>query len=495
MSSTKIVATIGPATRDRETLLELSEMGMGIARLNGSHNTLEWHSETIELLRKTLPNLPILLDIPGRKIRTIDLAHEPQFETGDEIILTTDLDHDGSRKVPVNYPDFHEDISAGATILADDGTLRFTVVETDASDIVCRAENNGQLKSRKGINVPFIKLNTKEVTDKDRAMVDFARKCGVDFIGISFVSSAAHVHAIRELTKGSWPRIVAKIENLSGLENMAEVIDAADAIMIDRGDLSVETNLESVAVFQKRILETATQNGKPVIVATEMLHTMIDNPFPTKAEVSDISNAVLDGASATMLSGETAIGEHAVEAVRVMRRISDAVLDHMHEILDDLVDGNETSVPKVMGEATALICRSLPITKIIAVTISGFAARTIALHRPRQPLLAVSNDPIAARSFEILPGTQGVFIDVLFSKTSTDHIPACLESLWQKGLIELDDMLLVTAVAYPRSGNRMNLIQTHAVRDLAETMGWIESPEHTGQSSRFTHHENLNSQA
>ena len=242
--------------------------------------------------------------------------------------------------------------------------------------------------------------------------------------------------------------------------------------MIDRGDLAVETNLESVAIFQKQILNSATDRSKPVIVATELLHTMIENPFPTKAEVSDISNAVLDGASATMLSGETAVGEYAIEAVTMMQRTCSVANHYINQSIYRENVELDNSIPKVMGDAIASICQSLPITKIVAVTISGYAARVISMKNFRQPLLALSNDVMAAKSFNILPGTQGVFVDIPFSKISTDHVPECLSILWQRKLINLDDMLLVTAVAYPRSGNRMNLIQTHNVRDLAETMGW-----------------------
>tara|TARA_A100001037_G_C15074585_1_gene601107 strand:- start:139 stop:987 length:849 start_codon:yes stop_codon:yes gene_type:complete len=280
------------------------------------------------------------------------------------------------------------------------------------------------------------------------------------------------VETIRGPTTGSWPRIVAKIENSGGLKNMNEIIDAADAIMIDRGDLAVETNLESVAISQKQILNSATDKSKPVIVATELLHTMIENPFPTKAEVSDISNTILDGASATMLSGETALGQYAVESVAMMRRTSAVTNQYINQSAYREYLKLEDSIPKVMGDATASICQSLPITKIIAVTISGYAARVISMKNFRQPLLALSNDVMAAKSFNILPGTQGVFVDIPFSKISTDHVPECLSILWQRKLIDLDDMLLVTAVAYPKSGNRMNLIQTHNVSDLAEIMGW-----------------------
>ncbi len=472
MSLIKIVATIGPISDNAEMLRALSDAGMNVARLNGSHNTLDWHAQTIRLIRDTLPETPILLDIPGRKIRTTDLDIEPRFLAGDRVVLTTDISHDGSAKVPVNYAHLHEDIVSGATVHADDGTIRFTVIKVEGQDIHCRAETAGTLKSRKGINVPGLKFRTSLVTDRDRDLVAFARENEVDFIGISFVESSEHIDAIRNLTGGTWPRIVSKVENQAGLDNVDEVASATDVVMIDRGDLSVETNLENLAIFQKNILDAGSRHSKPVIVATEMLHTMIENPFPTKAEVSDISNTVLDGAAATMLSGETAVGAHAVEAVATMRRVSNAALTHLQKQRDGDKNQETPTVAQSVGQAISLLCRTLPITKVVAITISGFAAQVVASYLPRQPILAVSNDKIAARSFNIIPGTTGVFADIPYPKTTTDHIPTCIELLWRSDLISDDDMILVTALAYPRSGNRMNMIETHVVGDLAETLGW-----------------------
>ncbi len=475
MNRTKIVATIGPASRSEEQIAALVAAGMNIARLNASHSDLDWHAETIARLRRVAPEIPILMDIPGRKIRTTRLAHEPSFKTGERIILTTDTSHDGTEKIPVNYAALHEDLSAGNTILADDGTLRFTVESVEGQDITCIAENDGSLRSAKGINVPFVTLRTELVTDRDQMMVKFAEENTVDFIGISFVESADHVNRIRSLTNGVSPRILAKIENQGGLNNMTEVIDAADAIMIDRGDLSVETNIKQLALFQKRILAAATQGAKPVIVATEMLHTMIENPFPTKAEVSDITNAILDGAAATMLSGETAAGRYPVEAVATMREIVDSASTHVQDRLDAETSESTlkpNSMPDAMRSAIGLLCRSLPITKIVAITRSGYAARMVSATNPKQPILAVSDDERMARSYNLLSGTKGIFVEIGFERKNTNHIPECLHALYQRGELNIDDVILVTAVSYPKSGNRMNLIETHAVGDLAETLGW-----------------------
>lgn len=470
MSRSKIICTIGPVSANAESLRALHDAGMSVARLNGSHADLDWHRATISLIRETLPATPILLDIPGRKIRTVGLRVEPSFKTGDIIVLTTDQSHDGSEKVPVNYLDLHRDLAPEQAVLADDGTLRFTVTKIEGQDIHCRAEVDGQLKSKKGINVPQVSLRTKSVTDKDRNMIAFARETGVDFIGISFVESASHVAEIRDAIGKKGPRIVSKVENQGGLAHVAEIAEASDAIMIDRGDLSVETNLEAVALNQKLIINAAREHGKPVIVATEMLHTMIDNSYPTKAEVSDITNAILDGCAATMLSGETAIGKHAIDAVSLMRRVSDNASAYRQ---NEIAAKNPVrDVPQAIEDAIALICMELPVDKIVAITLSGFAAEKLATRQPGQPILAVTNDPSTARAANLLYGVEGVLVDVAFSKTSTDHIADCIESLWRMGKLSETDMVLVTAVGYPTSGNRMNLIQTHVVSDLIQSLGW-----------------------
>lgn len=472
MSQTKIVCTIGPTSESPESLKELRRAGLSVARLNGSHNSLEWHGDTVARIREFLPNVPILLDIPGRKIRTLQLAHEPEFDVGDEIILTTDQSHDGSRKVPVGHPTLHEQLAPNATILADDGTLEFTVIRVSGPDIICRAETAGKLKSRKGINIPKVRLVSEMITDRDRKMVQFAKDFGIDFIGLSFVESAEQIQAIRSLTGGSWPRIVSKVENQGGLDNLSEIIRATDALMIDRGDLSAETSFETVSLFQKRILKEAKSVGMPVVVATEMLHTMVENSYPTKAEISDITNSILDGCSATMLSGETAMGAHPVRAVEVMRAVADAADSHIQGDLDDPNEQPELEAPRAMERAVAMLCRTLPITKIVAITVSGFAARMIASHRPRQPILAVSNDPIAARSFNLYPGVEGIHIDMVFPKDSADHIMDCVEELWRRGKLENQDMIAIIALSYPKSGNRMNHLQTHVVGDLVDALGW-----------------------
>jgi len=463
----KIIATIGPKTANKYFLKKLEKSGMSIARLNGSHNQLSWHKTTIKLIQEVLPNIPILFDIPGKKIRTIQLKHEPSFLKGEQIILTTDQSFDGNIKVPVNNLNLHLSLSKNDIILADDGTLKFTVIRIKNKDIVCRAESSGQLKSAKGINVPYVNVKGPLVTERDSKLIKFCKNNKVDFVGISFVESAKHVEKIRNLIKGNSPRIVAKVENGNGLKNVREITKATDVIMIDRGDLSTETDLENLAIYQKQIIKTGSFYSKPVIVATEMLHTMIKNPIPTKAEVMDISNAVLDGASATMLSGETAIGTYPIEAVKIMKKVSDSVILNSNEVMNKKID-----IPEAIGKSIVQLCNMLPITKIITLTITGYAARMLSSQAPSQPILAVSNDQMTARSFNMLQGTKGIYVDVKFRKDSLEHVMECLEILWKRKEILKNDCILITSLAYPNKGRRMNNIQTYYVSDLINNLKW-----------------------
>ncbi len=468
---TKIVATIGPRTNTDDVIRKLVEAGMDVARINGAHADLDWHSATIDCLRRIAPDVPIIFDLPGRKVRTGDLESDQRFEAGDQLTFTTSIDSGGGGKIPLIGAVPRGRLAVGDVLKAEDGAASLVVVALEGEDVVCRAESAGTLRSRKGISLPP-SPRPGLLTERDREMIEFAKHRGVDFVGLSFVVSAEHVQRARAVAGSDGPRVIAKIENQEALDHLEEIADAADALLLDRGDLSVETSLESLIIWQKRILKVAGSAAKPVIVATEMLHSMIENPFPTKAEVCDISNAVLDGASAVMLSGETAVGKYPVEAVALMQRITGAAAAHEQVHFDHQVNDRRRSIPPAIAEALALLSRRLPITKIVAITRAGFAARMAAASRPRQPILAVSNDAAAARSFNLLPGTEGVYVDVEFSRTTTDHIARCLEILWRRGKVTDDDLVLVTSLGYPRSGNRMNMIQTHSIADLREALEW-----------------------
>ncbi|MDN7178280.1 pyruvate kinase [Caballeronia sp. SEWSISQ10-4 2] len=469
MAKTTIVATIGPASDNRSTLLALHRAGMTVARLNGSHSSLDWHKATIALIRETLPELPILLDIPGRKIRTIQLRVEPSFHVGDRVILTTDLSHDGSEKVPVNYDQFHSKIRVGVRIYADDGTLSFLVEEVSGRDVKVVAETAGTLKSRKGINVPEIDLGQELVTLRDREMITFAKSTGVDFVGISFVESSQHVEAIRSLIDAATPQIVAKVENQGGLDHLDEIAKATDIIMIDRGDLSVETSIDHVSIYQKKIISQAQQYGKPVIVATELLHSMIESPLPTKAEISDVTNSVIDGASAVMLSGETAVGKFPVEAVARLRSIVTLAEAHRHASAPALA--NTAASHNDLRAATQALARTLPISKIVVLSRTGYAARLVSMAQIQQPIIAVGNDTALVRSWNLLPGTVGVHlphVNIIADSAGT----IALEALWISGHITQSDVVLVVLATTNDADASLSFLQTVRVGQLAEQQAW-----------------------
>lgn len=437
MTVSRVIATIVPVSNNSATLNSLRSAGMSVARLNGSHNTPQWHEETVKLLRETVPDVPILLDIPGRKIRTLQLAHEPSFLRHDTIILTTDITHDGSEKVPVGYARLHEKLSVGDKVYADDGTLSFDVTRIEGQDIYLRANMDGTLRSRKGINVPGIDLGQSLVTEKDKAMIEFARSIGVDYVGISFVESRDHIEAIRALINGPTPRIVAKVENSGGIKHLEEVIDAADVIMIDRGDLAVETSIDHVALYQKQILSAAARAGKPTIVATEMLHSMIENPLPTKAEVSDITNAVLDGATAVMLSGETAIGRYPIEAVTRISRIASLAAAQQSE---------PAAQPQVVAQndirtAIRALASALPLTRLIVLSLTGYSVRIAALSGTGLPIIAIGNNEQITRSWNLLPGVTSIAIEDDFSQIAFDE-NILLPGLLKENLIHEDDYVV-----------------------------------------------------
>ena len=472
MNRVKIVATIGPRTDNPESLIAMRQAGMDIARLNGSHADLDWHQRTIELLHHTVPDVPVLLDIPGRKVRINGLKRDLPVAEGSSVVLTGNQLRRDNGNVVVDDPKFHTNVSPGDYVLIDDGSISLVVAGVDGENVMCHAQHSGIIRNGKGVHVPGARLLMELLSKKDRELIVLAAEQKVDFLGASFVSTSSDVRSIREALGRGGTEIVSKIETAQAVENLGEILEVSDALMIDRGDLSLDTDIEGVALLQKRILAQANESACPVIVATELLQSMIDNPVPTKAEIGDITSSVLDRASALMLSAETAVGQFPVESISVMRRVADKASAYLQDSLD--VDNHKGTqrVPQAIGDAIALICRNLDVTKIVAITISGFAARMVSAKMPRQPILAVTNDSNAARRFNLLPGTKGIFVDIPFSRTSMEHIPSCLELLWRRGELIDEDLILVTAVGYPRSGNRMNLIQTHRVGDLHESLGW-----------------------
>jgi pyruvate kinase len=470
---TKIVCTIGPKTEDVLSIASLIESGMTMARLNGSHNTLEWHIAVIQRIREVDPFLPILFDLPGRKIRTSQSNKDLTFDKHDQVVFTTNQHYLGVNKVVVNYEKLHLDLKAGDTLLADDGTLKFSVLEIRGDDISCRAEISGTLKPAKGINVPYIKMSAPLVSEKDSARIEMCKEHGVDFVGVSFVDSGEQLKEVYKHLSGSPTEVIAKVENQFGLDNLDSIIQNAFGILIDRGDLGAETKISNIPLMQKRIITTANKYGKPVIVATEMLHTMIDNPFPTKSEVNDIANAVLDGASALMLSGETAVGEYPFEACKLMQEVALVTEETLtsNRSFDVEIENNTSGV---VAKCINLACANLDITKIIAVTFSGFSARMISLYRPKQSILVVTESIQKCRQLNLLWGVQASVSEFSFTPTDPNNSKDALKSLYEKGELVSEDTAIVTAVRYPnpKVNTTMNFFEVHKIQDLIEIFSW-----------------------
>ncbi|MDB4188294.1 pyruvate kinase [bacterium] len=472
-NKTKIVCTIGPKTEDVPSISRLIEAGMTMARLNGSHNNLDWHIAVIKRIREVDPYLPILFDLPGRKIRTSQSNKNLAFDKQDQVVFTTDQHYSGFNKVVINYEKLHLDLKAGDTLLADDGTLKFTVLEIRGVDIFCQADVSGVLKPAKGINVPYIKMSAPLVSEKDSARIEMCKEQGVDFVGVSFVDSGEQLQEVYKQLSGSSIEVIAKVENQFGLDNLDSIVQNAFGILIDRGDLGAETKISNIPLMQKKIIKTANKYGKPVIVATEMLHTMIDNPFPTKSEVNDIANAVLDGASALMLSGETAVGDYPFEACRLMQEVALVTEESLNSNSGfDFEIENNTS--DVVAKCINLACASLDITKIISVTYSGFSARMISLYRPKQSIFVVTDTVEKCRQLNLLWGVQASVSEFSFTPTDANNTKDALKNLYKKGVLVSKDTVIITAVRYPnpKVNTTMNFFEIHRIQDMTEIFSW-----------------------
>jgi pyruvate kinase len=417
MSKTKIVCTIGPASWDDRTLTQLMTAGMNVCRLNFSHGTRQEHAETIARIRAVAAGLDlpvaILQDLAGPKIRTgtmgsgtVTLAQGAVFT-----LTSRDVPGDGN-EVGLTYPELPAIMRPGDTILLADGLLELVVEKADATDIVCRVVTGGELGSSKGINLPSRTLDTPALTAKDRADLEFGIAQDVDFVALSFVRSAADVRAAKEIIAAAGSRIpvIAKIEKFEALDNIDGIIAEAGGIMVARGDLGVEIPLEKVPRAQKMIIAKTNLAGKPVITATQMLRSMVDNPRPTRAEVTDVANAILDGTDAIMLSEETTIGSHPVEAVKVMTRVAAETEDQFDHAawMARFPDEEKMSFEAAVARTAVEMAHNIGAAAIVTCTLSGSTTLKVARYRPRQHLLAVTSERKTALRMALVCGAQPV---------------------------------------------------------------------------------------
>lgn len=470
MRRTKIVCTIGPASAEDGVLRQMIRSGMDVARLNFSHGDHAAHATYIALVRRVAKeegaNVAILQDLQGPRLRTGPLAAgEVILEPGMPFRITSHPVPGNADEIFVEGVDLAREVSPGNSILIEDGLLELAVVETTEHAVVCRVVTGGPLRPRKGINVPGVTLSVPAITDKDREDLAFGVEQGVDLIAMSFVRSAADVRELRRILRaaGGEQPIIAKIEKHEAVAAFDEILAESDGIMVARGDLGVETSAEDVPIVQKMVIAKCNAVGKPVITATQMLNSMIENPRPTRAEASDVANAILDGTDAVMLSGETSIGQYPVVTVRTMGRIAEKAEESLslHEATERRRGAGPDEVADVIGNATVRVAREIEAKAILTMTDSGFTARMVARHRPTEPIIAITPREDTRRHLALTWGVRAMLspqyrsVDELF-KYADEAATAC-------GCAEDGDTIVITAGLPIGFGGRTNLLNVHLV--------------------------------
>jgi pyruvate kinase len=444
---TKIVCTIGPASGTEQQLSALIEAGMDVARLNFSHGTHEDHLAILRHLhaamQRTGKHIAVLQDLQGPKIRIGELqTGHVQLVTGGQVSITTEQVAGSAERLPTSYRALPQDVRPGEVILLDDGKLRLRVTEVRGNDVICTVTVGGMLSSHKGMNLPGTSVNAPSLTDKDLRDLAFGIAHEVDHIALSFVRSADDLRALRDamaglMPKGSFLPIIAKIEKPQAVTNIDEIIAMADGIMVARGDLGVEMPPEEVPVLQKMIIRKCNAVGKPVIIATQMLESMINNPSPTRAEASDVANAVVDGTDAVMLSGETSIGKYPVDAVGMMERIIQRVeAEHIApwHAAEGMSAGVEGRVD-ALGRAACVLAEQMNAAAIVVVTRSGETARVISRYRPRTPIVAITDSTKILRRLGLVWGVRGMIAEGL-NDSSDKALHRIQHQLLASGLVQ-----------------------------------------------------------
>lgn len=474
MKKTKIVCTMGPNTDNREIMKELALNGMDVARFNFSHGDHAEHKHRLEILESVREELGIpiasLLDTKGPEIRTGKLkdGKKVTLKEGDLYTLTTEEIVGDETRGYINYAGLAEDVKPGDRILIDDGLIELHVREVNGTDIVCRIENGGELGEKKGVNVPGVRVKLPALTDKDKEDIRFGVDAGFDFVAASFVRNADAIREIREILdeKGSAMQIIAKIENEEGIENIDSIIEASDGIMVARGDMGVEIPAEKVPHIQKMIIRKCNLACKVVITATQMLDSMIRNPRPTRAEVSDVANAVYEGTDAVMLSGETAMGSYPIEAVRMMSQIaeeSEKYLDYMFYQRRKVSAENLRNISNTVCYSSVATASDLEAPVIVAPSVSGFTTRMLSKWRPKALIAGLSPSMTAVRQMQLYWGVKPFHAK---RAESTDALLfASVELLKEKGIVKEGQIVVATAGVVTRANRHEPVADTNIMRD------------------------------
>ncbi|WP_456426858.1 pyruvate kinase [Desulfurobacterium sp.] len=467
MKRAKIVATLGPAVSDVETLKRLVEEGLNVVRLNMSHGSHEEHRERIKLVREvekeTKKPIPILVDLCGPKIRIGKIKKEPLYlHRGNTVVLTSNRNH-GDDEIFVNYERLPEEVKPGEAILLADGAFRLRVKEISGRRVICEVVVGGPLTSHKGVNLPHTSLSIPALTQKDREDVEFAVREGADIIALSFVRKADDVlelKALLDTLNASHIPVVAKIEKPEAVDRIDEILEAADSIMVARGDLGGEMPIEKVPVIQKMLIRKANRKGKPVITATQMLKSMVDMPIPTRAEVTDIANAVLDGTDALMLSEETAVGKYPVEVIKTMSKvIREAEKMYPYRRYEEI---EPVTLQDSLARAACGLAQNKQIKAIIPFTRTGATAMAVAKFRPSVPVFAVTHDVKTSRKLALIWGIESCLTVQVDSVEKMINVS--VQAVKDRGIAKSGDKIIVLAGAPTGVPGSTNLVKVVEVR-------------------------------
>ena len=473
MKRTKIVCTIGPASESVDTLCALLRAGMNVARLNFSHGSHEEHAQRIQNIRLAsrqcdLP-VAIMLDTKGPEIRTGNFKDgRVTLQAGQKVTLTTELIEGDAKRFAVNYSQLAQEVHPGDTILLDDGLIALTVESAEGTEIYCQVQNTGEVSNHKGVNIPNVAIGLPAVTEKDYADILFGIEQGVDFIAASFIRSAGDVLEIRKILEEHQANIhiISKIENQQGVDHLEEILALSDGLMVARGDLGVEIPAEQVPLVQKQMIAKCNLAGKPVITATQMLDSMMRNPRPTRAEASDVANAIFDGTDAIMLSGETAAGKYPLESVQTMANIAamtETALDYAHLLSEKgLQAGHSTTA--AIGYATCTTARNLEAAAIITATESGSTARMVSKFRPETPIIAITHNEETQRKLLL---NWGIVPLLGVKANNTDElIDQSIQIALQHGYIQRGDLVVLTAGVPVGIPGTTNLLKVEVVSTI-----------------------------
>jgi len=462
----KIVCTIGPASKAPETLRAMVEAGMDVARLNLSHGEYGMHREVAEAIF-ALGGVSILIDLPGPKIRVGEVDGRVVLKPGDEVHFTTDRVVGDRRELSLTYGGLPRDVHVGGGLFLNDGLIEFRVtsIDDDLKGFYGRVVSGGEVVSHKGLNAPGAPLSLRPPTERDLRGIEFGVEVGGDWFAMSFIRDRRDVENTRralERAGGDQP-LISKIEHRDAIENIDEIVDASDGVMVARGDLGIEVPPWEVPILQKRIIARCNRLGKPVIVATQMLESMMMNPRPTRAEASDVANAILDGADAVMLSEETAIGRYPVEAVRVMNNISLSVEQQApRREAERLWDG--APIPEVIGSLASRATETVKPAAIIVVTRSGFSARMVSKHRPGTRILAVARSPSVSRRMRLYWGVEP--LDVAWTDDRDELLIRAVNRSLEKGFVGEEDVVMFVSGSTLEEPGRTSTLEILRVEDI-----------------------------